>query len=90
MNTKQESAKQNATEIQQSMQGDISRKNITLSSMIFHTGTPPKGSDNRGVGVTRKDKSSTKKAVKLASKQRQINLKRSNKKFRASGSKKRK
>lgn len=45
--------------------------------------------NSSAIGLTRKDKSSTKKAVKLASKSRKINQKRANKKSRATGSKKR-
>jgi hypothetical protein len=44
----------------------------------------------RGVGVTRKDKSSTKKADKLSRKQRQKNRKIASKKSRPTGSKQRK
>jgi hypothetical protein len=57
---------------------------------MFHTGTPAHSDKNRGVGVTRKDKSSTKKADKLSRKQRQKNCKIASKKSRPTGSKQRK
>lgn len=42
------------------------------------------------IGVTRKDKSPNKKAVKRAKNSRKTNFKRANKKFRPTGSKQRK
>jgi len=57
---------------------------------IFSHATSQHSEKKRGVGITRKDKSSTKKAVKLAKKQRQVNVKRSFKKSRPTGSKQRK
>lgn len=60
------------------------------SHQMFHMATPQHGNKNRGVGITRKSKEKTKKAVKLAKKQRATNNARSNKKFRATGSKQRK
>lgn len=48
------------------------------------------GKKLRGVGFTRKDKSETKKARRLAKAQRKINHKIANKKSRKTGSKNRK
>lgn len=48
------------------------------------------GKKLRGVEFTRKDKSETKKARKLAKLQRKVNHKIANKKFRKTGSKNRK
>jgi hypothetical protein len=42
------------------------------------------------IGVTRKSHSLSKKAIKAQKKSRRINIKRANKKFRATGSKSRK
>lgn len=61
------------------------QKEVALEKIekILGKGTPK-------IGITRKDKSPTKKAVKLAKKQRKINHQRKNQKRRATGSKQRK
>jgi hypothetical protein len=64
------------------------RKKQTNS--MFHTGTQAHSAKKRGVGITRKDKSSDKKADKRAKKQRAVNSARKNKMRRATGSKRRK
>jgi hypothetical protein len=72
---------------------DIAKKalKVAINEGIVKRGpTPAHGNKNRGVGITRKNKSETKKALKLASKQRKINHKMANKKHHKTGSNKRK
>lgn len=57
---------------------------------MFHLATPSHSNKSRGVGITRKNKAETKKAVKLAKSQRAKNHKIANKKRKPTGSKKRK
>jgi|WetSurMetagenome_2_1015567.scaffolds.fasta_scaffold360476_2 hypothetical protein len=57
---------------------------------MFHHASSQHSAKLRGIGVTRKDKSSTKKADKLSRKQRQKNRKIASKKSRPTGSKQRK
>jgi hypothetical protein len=65
-------------------------KVLINNGLVKRGATPPHGNKNRGVGITRKSKEESKKAKKLAKSQRQTNRNRANKKFRATGSKKRK
>lgn len=60
------------------------------TNSIFHTGTQARSAKKRGVGITRKIKSSDKKADKRSKKQRAVNSARKNKVRRATGSKRRK
>jgi len=43
---------------------------------MYHQPTSPRGNKERGVGITRKNRSASKKAKKLAKKQRKINRQR--------------
>ncbi len=60
------------------------------NEMVKRGPTPAHSDKLRGVGITRKSKEESKKAKKLAKHQRAVNKKIANKKFRPSGSKKRK
>ena len=61
-------------------------RRVLLAGLIFKGGL--RGGGESKIGVTRKNKSETKKAKKQAKKSRQINHKIANKKFRPTGSKK--
>lgn len=61
-----------------------------MTRNMFHLGTPQNHFVSRGVGITRKSKEQTKKAKKIAKSQRATNQARKNKKFRPTGSNKRK
>lgn len=64
---------------------------INLQRSIFHQATPEHNvSKLKGIGYTRKNKEESKKAKKSAKLQRKTNRKIANKKFRPTGSKKRK
>jgi hypothetical protein len=77
----------NLEAIESIIKSEIRRK---TNAMVKRGATPSHGNKSRGVGITRKNKEETKKAKKLASKQRSVNNSKKNKKFRASGSKQRK
>ena len=69
------------------LKSEIRRKS---NEMVKRGPTPQHGNKSRGIGITRKSKEESKKAKKLAKLQRATNRKIANKKFRPSGSKKRK
>lgn len=77
----------NLEAIESLLKSEIRRK---TNEMVKRGATPPHGNKSRGVGITRKNKEENKKAKKLAKFRRAKNQKISNKKFRPSGSKKRK
>lgn len=61
------------TIIQQLMQGDIKRTNVYRSSQLFKQGTPRHGFKLRGVGITRKNKSQSKKSLRISKNSRRRN-----------------
>lgn len=61
-----------------------------LKKLLETLPTSKTGKGKSKIGITRKNKSSTKKAVKMAKKSRAINKQRSQKKRRSTGSKQRK
>lgn len=69
---------------------NTNKEKQSLEEKIFHLPTKQHFHKLRGVGITRKNKEESKKAKKLAKFRRAKNQKIANKKFRPSGSKKRK
>lgn len=66
-------------------------KKQAIARRTFHLGTPEHNvSNKKGIGDTRKNKEESKKAKKVAKLSRKTNRKIANKKFRPTGSKKRK
>lgn len=76
--------------VQEEVKETLPQENPETLKRFLRVVTSRRTKKKRGVGITRADKSSTKKAVKLAKKQRAVNQQRSNKKRRATGSKQRK
>jgi hypothetical protein len=59
----------------ESIEKDLTNPNIRLSRMMFHLGTPPHGNKMRGVGITRKMKSKSKKNLRIEKNSRRRNRK---------------
>lgn len=49
------------------------KQNILLTQQMFHTATPQHGNKNRGVGITRKDKTISKKKLAISKKSVKLN-----------------
>ena len=69
---------------------EITAERRRQTGLMFHQPTSRHSDKKRGVGITRKNKEESKTAKKLAKKQRKTNHKISSRKFRPTGSKKRK
>lgn len=74
----------------ESIEKALKNEKQRISRNMFHLPTPPHGIKNRGVGITRKSHAKSPAKRKASKLSRSINQKISNKKFRPSGSKKRK
>lgn len=77
----------NLEAIESMLKAEIRRK---TNEMVKRGPTPAHSDKLRGVGITRKIKEESKNKKKNAKRQRIVNKKIANKKFRPSGSKKRK
>lgn len=84
----EEEQKKLEAEIMEKIQ-DAQKMMRAATARMFHQPTRPHSDKKRGVGITRKNQEETKAAKKKAKKQRKINHKMSNKKFRPTGSRSR-
>jgi hypothetical protein len=66
---------ENNTPDLEAIEKDLKNPGIRFSRMMFHMGTPPKHFCLRGVGITRKNKSKSKKNLRIEKNSRRRNRK---------------